>query len=301
MIHIEGMGWFGAALALRLDHERIPFTWHDTDTRWTSWQASTGIAYPAGDDRSNRNLTLWHTLPTTYPGFAPYTTNTSYVYKHKKPPHQGKYPVIDHGWARIASVPAVTVDVPALVPAVREQFAARRVHAAPDNVPTIAAHGYTKRLDHYVWGWSAPVKLDTTALDTLPDRGPGNRYAFYGRVHRFQMAYAYPIVTRPGWYRAGSALVVQRTAQHGKPGTHLDRWAEGFTTLFPAIPILNAEPAIEGWRPAADSEDTGLITDGGNRRIEFPPLWHSGVRWAPELIDAAIRWCHLTLGTKATA
>jgi hypothetical protein len=296
MVHIEGMGWLGSALALRLAHDGIPFTWHDTSTPFTAWQASTGIAYPAGDDRSMTNLHLWHTWQSAYPDLAAHTVPTAYCYAHKKPPHNGRYPVTDLGWVRVAGIRAFTVDVPALVPAVRERFATQRLTAAPDGQPVIVAHGYTPRLDHYVWGWAQPVRLDTTAIEALYPLAPGERYAFYGRVHRFQMAYAYPIAGRPGWWRAGSALVVQRDPKPGRAAAHAERWHEGFAKLFPKIPIVDTEPAIQGWRPAGKPDDTGLILPDGPDRIQLPPLWHSGVRWAPELINGAAMWARMHAG-----
>lgn len=289
-IHIEGMGWFGSVLAQRLAHAHVPFTWHDTDTPHTAWQASTGIAYPAGDARSMDNLHSWATWMRDYPAIAEHTRAVHYVFAHKKPPHEGNYPVKDLGWARIAGLRAVVVDVPALVPATRERFAEHRRDSAPTGVPLIVAHGFGARLDHYVWGWTAPVRLDIGTLAADADSTPGDQlFAFYGRVHRFQMAYAYPIIGRPGWWRAGSALVVQKTPRRGRPAAHVDRWRTGFQQLFPKVRVLDIEPALEGWRPAPADDDSGQLTIT-DTTVTFPPLWHSGVRWAPTLVDEALNW-----------
>ena len=288
-VHIEGMGWLGTALAYRLHAHGVGFTWSDTDSPHVAWRASTGIVYPAGDARSQRNLELWagwHMAGTLPPGTV---VPVLYAYAHRHPPSQGRYPVTDLGWVRAAMAPCYAVDVPAAVETARRQFASCRRPAPPEGGALAIAHGFGRRRTAYVWGWSAAVALD------LPEdllRVAGNRpVALYARHRRFQLAYAYPIAGRPGWHRAGSSAIAQKTPRAGDPGRGLAAWEEAFPQLFPGITVLKTMPAVAGWRPRGsdtDALDLRVHNRSGRCVVEFPPLNHSGVRWAPQLVEQAV-------------
>lgn len=295
-VHIEGMGWLGAATAYTLDHRGIGFTWHDTAHPYSAWRACPGMVHPAGDDRSMLNLDAWgahyrHLFP---PGTV---TEAAYCYTHKQPPHGGTYrPRADLGWARIAPMPCYIVDVPTIVHAARAQFARHRLLQPPrlasHHAPRIIAHGNTGRRDSWVWGWSAPVQLHLP--DDLLDATAGQPVALYGRQHRFAATYAYPIPHQPGWWAAGTSLMKQRHPKRLDAATALDRWVEHAATLYPTVKILDIGTPIHGWAPSARPNDPPLPTHGPHEFV-LPPLRQSGVRWAPGLLADAAQWAdHIT-------
>jgi hypothetical protein len=281
VIHIEGMGWLGSALAFRLAADGTPFTWHDPQARYTAWKACTGMVYPAGDARSQVNLTGWERWWRT--GLLPAGTvePVSYLFTHKRPPHHGRYPVTDLGWCRVAAQPGFAVDVPAVVAAARTAFAEWWRPGTPAGSSVIRAHGFTERLDHVMWGWSAPVRLVLPPLLADAARRP----AFYSREHRFHIVYAYAIPTRPGWWWAGSKLLRQsRPQSRAVQLAHLvAEWRRAWAALWPKVPVADMEAAVEGWRPVPRPGDPGRFAGGS-----LPPLWHSGVRWAPQLIEDTV-------------
>lgn len=292
MIHVEGMGWFGAITTLALERAGVPFTWSDIDTRFQAWRASTGIVYPAGDDRSQDNRQRW--IRWVMDGWLPKDTAklAHYVYSHKAPPHEGKYEQVpwwgyDH--LNLAASPAVAVDVKAIVTEARSRFAEQRVPAGGIDRPTIVAHGHD-RAAGWVWGWSRKVALK------LP-HGTNDMVAFYGKRHRFDLVYAYPVPDEPGWWWAGSALVNEKKP-HVRTPTALsyewERWMQGQRELFRVLEVVRVQPFEQGWRPKPIKGDAGLIkiseVDGEVPTIVFPALWHSGVRWAPGLVEHAVAW-----------
>lgn len=284
-IHIEGMGWLGAALAIRLERAGLDFTWHDEDRAHNAWRASTGLVFPAGDRRSIHGLRGWARWRRAKLFPIGLTAPAVYCYAHKDPPHGGRYAVADLGWLRAAEAPCYAVDVPAVVAYARKHFANQRRTEAPRNTHLVVAHGYSARLASHMWGWSAPVRLDVP--DDVRDVCGLRLPAFYAKAHRFLMVYAYPIPTRAGWWWAGSALVAQQTPRGGDPRAGLDRWRAAFPRLYPRLVLLDAEEPIEGWRPRGTAVDPLGLDIAKDGRITFPPLWHSGVRWAPPLIEAA--------------
>ena len=43
---------------------------------------------------------------------------------------------------------------------------------------------------------------------------------------------------------------------------------------------------MQGWRPKPAPDDNGAVAVAdrdGRRIITVPPLWHSGIRWAPSV------------------
>lgn len=294
MIHIEGMGWFGSITALALERAEVPFTWHDSGAAHTAWKASTGIVYPAGDERSELNRHRWQRW--VLDGWLPNGSAkmVQYQFAHKKPPHEGAYE-----WRRlssglgVAAHSAVAVAVQTIVTEARSRFEHSRLGAAPRGTPTIVAHGH-ERAKGWVWGWSRKVALANTGEAVLA--------AYYGKRHRFDLTYLYPVADEPGWWYAGSALVNERKPRE-RTATELTaewmRWCEAKEALFPALKVLRVQPMVQGWRPKPASTDDGqLIIDeqpipGGGPlvpRLVYPALWHSGVRWAPTLVEQATSW-----------
>lgn len=289
MIHIEGMGWLGAACAFRLAADDIGFTWHDTDTRHSAWRACTGAAHPAGDARSQANLTRWGQITPMFPPgtVAPAT----YCYTGTNPPHHGAEPAAaDLGWIRVSPAACYTVDVPTIVAAARTQFAAARRDKPPPAARTVVAHGHTARRSMWVWGWSAPVRLRLPAA--LVDACP-RRPALYARQHRFAPTYAYPVPGRPGWWWAGTSLMGQRVARPLNMAAHIDMWRRHTADLFPPVQILDIGPAVQGWRPRPRPGDSGALEATPGRAV-LPPLDRCGVRWAPQLLDDVARWATTT-------
>lgn len=293
-IHIEGMGWMGAALAFRLASQGTDFTWHDTNAAHVAWRACTGLVYPAGDDRSQANLARWDSIGHVFP--AGTVLPAAYTYAHKAPPHAGRYqPRADLGWVRVADAACYAVDAPAIVAAARTQFAAARTAGPDPGQRVIVAHGHHTRRGGWVWGWSAPVRLELP--DDLLTAAAGRVPALYGRAHRFAITYAYPIPSQPGWWWAGSSLMNQRQPRELDAAAHFRNWRRHFAALYPPVRLVDLHDPRHGWRPKPRPNDTGQVETDGNRLV-FPPLWHSGVRWAPLLLDTAAAWA--TTGTLPT-
>jgi hypothetical protein len=281
------MGLLGSLLAWRLTADGITFTWHDTDTPHTAWKASTGLVYPAGDARSQRNLaawTDWWARPTLPPGVL---LPVHYVFAHRHPPHEGRYRTTPLGpGLTLAHAAAFTVDVPQLVHTTRGHFASRRTDTPPPDADVLVrAHGHHRAVC-WMWGWSAPVQLRLPAvLAELP-----HRPALYGRKVR-QLVYAYPIPSRPGWWWAGSTLTRQTHPRSLSADAHLRRWMDNWAAVWPRIDLTAAEAPAQGWRPRPDDADTPdpvRVDTARGPVITLPALWHSGVRWAPEVIDHTV-------------
>lgn len=303
-IHIEGMGLLGSLFALQCERHGIEFTWNDTDEPRVAWRASTGMVYPAGDERSQRGLAVWRRW--LHEGWLPEgaAMEVAYWYAHKNPPHDGLYRAgVDLGDMRRAprSQPggAVAFDAPVIVRHARKRFAAQRVDRAPDGITLVRAHGFTHRLGAVMWGWTVPVALSVPA-DVI-EHSEGLVPSFYSRLGRFQIVYAYPIPStrvdgRVQWWWAGSSLVQQKPP--GRPldyAKHFARWREAWARLWPRVPVTAIGEPIQGWRPKPqrEPEDHELVlvrTDFQARRrvLVFPPLWHSGGRWAPVVIEQAL-------------
>lgn len=295
MIHIEGMGWHGSILAMHLDARGIGFTWNDTNALYNAWQASTGLCYPAGDARSAADLEVWRRLAANQPGplqFPPDTVKVvDYTYTQKTPPHGGPKArvsgqVMGRDWS-VSSASAVQVDVVPIVRAARARFVDRMTAARPTSAHLlIRAHGFTpERLHRWVWGWNRPVQL--ALHPKLRAELTHDTTAIYCRQGRFVMAYAYPIPTQPGWWWAGSSLIPQQRPKSLDDRKHFDMWRSRFTELAPFALIEAMAPAVQGWRPQPRPDDSGYPIRQGDT-ITFPPLWHSGVRWAPSTMASAL-------------
>ncbi|WAB09181.1 hypothetical protein SEA_LITTLEMUNCHKIN_5 [Gordonia phage LittleMunchkin] len=281
-VHIEGMGWLGAVTALSLERQGIEFTWHDTDAPHVAWKASTGLVYPAGDDRSVRDMAHWERWHAA--GVFPTGTVESvlYTYGHKAPPHEGRYDtrrLTDS--TTLALAPCLAVNAPEIVGHARRRFASARSEDPGEGV-LIRAHA-GRRLAAQMWGWNVPVRL------TLP--GPladlGRRPAVYGRRVR-RIAYAYPIPGTDRWW-GGSTLIRQTQPRELDVMKHVSRWLTDFTALFPDIGVEIAAEPMQGWRPRPADTDTSNLPrwnrTADRPTIEYPPLWHSGIRWSPTVLQ----------------
>lgn len=287
MLHIEGMGLLGSLLANHLDDRGVDFTWSDTDSTTNAWSASTGLVYPAGDARSMHGLEGWRSWAET-PWGGPVVEEVRYTYHHRNPPHDGRYtPDYDLGDMRVAprQPGCFAVNVQALVLAARTKFHGCR--APYDGGPRVRAHGFTERLGAYMWGWTVPVALEYP--DDLEASCGALRPAFYSRRDRFQIVYAYPIAHQPDDWWAGSSLVSQKAPHPLDAEKHYARWLEAFTVNFPRVEVVSRGEPIQGWRPrpTVEPDDDHLVLVEGDQ-VTFPPLWHSGVRWAPVVIEKAL-------------
>jgi hypothetical protein len=298
MIHIEGMGFLGSMLALRLDADGIPFTWSDIDRGVCAWRASTGLVYPSGDARSQADLSAWERHADGVSGVnvpVGAVRSVPLVWTQASPPFQGPpAAAVGAGWS-VGSVRAVQVDVPTIVRETRTRFGNWRRRSAPYTPQQmreqsslgilIRAHGFTDRLARYVWGWNRPVML-RLSRDLLAGLG-GVPPAIVCREGRFVAPYAYPLLGEPGWWRAGSSMIPQRVPKPLDPLKHFENWRQTFTRLAPFAAVEAWGPPVQGWRPQAGPDDTGYPYRVGDT-ITFPPLSHSGVRLAPSTIDRAL-------------
>lgn len=287
VIHVEGMGWLGSVVAWHLHRAGYDFTWHDIDARFVAWAASTGIVYPTGNDtRAESDWATW----LRWVDEPPWEDKTgaqacSFWFNHRNPPHGGTYRLFaDLGWARMASLPAVQVDVPRLVSHARSHFSAQRTDGPPAGAHTlIRAHGFTpERLVGYLWGWSAPVELTYPAeLEEASRLGPPT---FYARRNRYTMAYAYKAAHEPGVWLAGSATAHQLNPRTLATAHHVDRWRRTIEELLPRLRVEAIGDVRQGWRPkAATAErlDVEVTAGAAGAVITAPPLRGSGVRLAP--------------------
>lgn len=296
-IHVEGMGWFGAITTLALERAGIDFTWSDIETPVQAWRASTGIVYPAGDHLSQDNHRRW--AEWLAEGWLPVDTveRVPYGFAHKSPPHEGNYRIAaDFGWLRVGSIPAYAVNVQAIVAEARSRFAIHHTGGPSPDQSVIVAHGHARSAG-WVWGWSRKVSL------IMPPELTGESYGrtvLYGKTHRFALTYAYPVAGEPDWWYAGSALVNQtRPAPRDEAAVTKEwrRWWEDFHELFPGVGFARRMgPIIQGWRPKPRRDTQPSMeyqyhpSTGEPVGIRFPALWHSGVRWAPDLVLRAGLW-----------
>ena len=309
-VHLEGMGVLGSLLALCLERAKVNFTWHDTEEDVTAWRASTGCVYPVlrADSKSARGYSAWrnwwgvnlvpprwHCVELAVPWF-----------NGKTAPHQGGYePCLEMKPGNMKCDPKVQslhVNAQRLVPLARNMFKARRLPGKSSRAHHyVVAHGFGKRLDHYFWGWALPVKLEFRREFMLSH--PAYRPSFYTRYKRFEMAYAYPIPGTELWY-AGSSLIHQNTAKPLDAEKHYARWLGIFTRLTGGgIQVRAAGDYLQGWRPAGAktasekaAKDNQLLVVRRGRVLEVPPLYHSGVRHAPLVVEQVFDMLKLPRG-----
>lgn len=285
-VHIEGMGVIGSILAHRLAQLGYDFTWHDTEDPVNAWFASTSLVYPSGSLDDQRGLDAWN----AWRMFAPWdalTEHVPYYFTTKAQPHGGRYQTAKAGptdlpW-KLGGVGAIAVNVQALVWLSRVAWKNCRLDAAPEGVRVIIAHGTgdNPRRREYLWGWSRPVWLN------LPQGGQfpiGERAALYHRTGRM-FSYAYP-VAGTDYHWAGSSLVVCQEPRSYDAPKHFDTWVRRMADV--GVTVEDADDFREGWRPRGDdTNDTEWVREIDGRLV-IRPLWHSGVRWAPQLTDAVL-------------
>jgi hypothetical protein len=283
LLHIEGMGVLGSLLARHLTILGRPFTWSDTDDPHAAWPASTGLVYPDGDPAALADLATWGEWADAGLLGNDELSEARYVYAQKTPPHGGRYatsPVGDTGLT-LAHADCWQVDPQRLVSNVRIEHADARRDRSPDPAerPVVRAHATIWR---HTWGWSAPVTLDTSRVGDF-----GAPVAFIGRRVTVNV-YAYPVVSAPGWWRAGSALYDQTRPRPLDADAHLARWAADWARIFPAVPLGAAGRPVQGWRPRPHPQAPGRVTRDPDGALRVPALWHSGVRRAPCVITALL-------------
>lgn len=285
VIHLEGFGMTGCYLAVRLFHDGVPFTWNDTDERFTAWRASTGSVSPTGHAEDRAATSVWRThLDEAL--FGRYMEEADYVFSSKHPPHGGKDParkLAAHD-LRVLDPTSLHLNVQAFVRGTRRFFAGDRVDAAPEGSRVVVAHGFSSRLARYVWGWTVPVRLKTTGIyeqGALPLRS-----CLYFRSGRFTMAYANPIAGTDLWH-AGSSMIGQRVPRELDVDKKYRRWRETLTRLGDGfvVGVVRAGPPVQGWRPMPAPDDTAWIAEKDGRLL-VRPLGPSGVRHAPLVYDA---------------
>lgn len=289
MIHLEGMGWLGAATAYALHARDVPFTWSDLDVAVRAWPASTGMVYPDGEPDTALALTRWGDWLREDRFPAGTVIPSAWCFAHKAPPHSGRYTYTDYGWIRVAHSEAYTVDVPAIVAAARDRFGPRRLAGSPPGVRTVRTHGFTDTFG-YLWGWSAPVRLNVPEelLTVLGETRP----AFYGQAHRFAITYAYPIPTKPGWWRAGSSMIAQHFPRNLNAAAAYARWEGYLPEVYGGrLSVAAVGDPVQGWRPRPHAHLDGVTVrvDERTGAIVYPAMAHSGIRHAPLVIDAALR------------
>jgi hypothetical protein len=303
-VHIEGMGVMGSLVAWKLHQAGIDFTWHDTNRLlYKAWTASTGLIYPSGHGAEKAGYYDWvrlHEAPP-WPNMPPITERGAHWFVTKSVPHGAHNEVqAERGRLRRGIEDTVHVNPQRLVTATREAFRAQETATYGARLK-IVAHGYSARLDHVVWGWSAGVQL-YIAPSILSLSHP-LRPSFYLRRDRFTLRYALP---RPGTilHYAGSLTVVQRTPKLLDATKHLRTYMaflEQETDGQVRVERVYDGPT-QGWRPApskAELEEHGgqpLPATADGNLLTLPPLALSGVRYSPMLADFARRWVEAKQG-----
>lgn len=288
-VHLSGFGWLGSVLALHLDRRGIPFTWSDPDARRTAWRSSNGVVYPDGDADAQRDAAVWKIWERD--GLLPSGTVAPalFAYSQKHPPHSGKYKPI-RLWGDVHSSPpglAYVVNVPDAVRATRERFAALRLDSAPADALVVESHGYGRRLDALEWGWTATARLHLPApAQRALDEVGGLQ--LYGRVHRWELAYATSVPGRHGTFRVGTSRIRARGFKPDAAAEHFAQRAQSLADLFPGVRVLDADAPEEGWRPVPRRGDD-LMTRRIGGVLALPSASHSGVRRAPTIIASALR------------
>lgn len=276
-LHIEGMGIIGSLLALKLESEGVEFTWNDIEAPISAWPASTGCIYPSGDAFDMQNYDFWL---AGFLGAMPEVELATYCFLSKHPPHGGKYKFERNGVFGVAEMPSLHLNAQRLVPRVRRQFQEARLTSAPKHAQIVVSHGFGQRLDHFMWGWTAQVQLSHPEGLKAPPR-----CSYYMRVGRFKLAYAYPT---PGelWYYAGSSLITQKVAHPLEIAPKFKRWQE-HVLEYTGMRVLRTGRYAAGWRPVAAPDDNKLLR-AMNGRWVLKPLWSSGIRHAPAVVQAVL-------------
>lgn len=297
-IHLEGMGLQGALAAWYLWHRGIEFTWHDIDAKHRAWEASSGLIYPTGDARDMRAYNEWERWFANggwWNHSTPRLTNilscNSFWFATKSPPNGARYSIVaDLGAIRCAGVPAYNFDVPAFVLGTRECFASQRrvLGERHDDSLYVVTHGFSQRLDHTVWGWTAHVQLDVH--HSVWDNTPVGRPNLYLRVGRFRFGYANVHPGIPDEWIGGSAHIVQRMPHDLQVDGKMAKWASFVEeTTDGLVKVTAMSQPIIGWRPAPSPDDIfpiGVRYNVATRTMYFPAMEGNGVRLAPLVLSS---------------
>lgn len=286
MIHIEGMGIVGSFVARFLHERGVEFTWDDIASGTAAWPASTGAIYPSGNQRDRVCYQAWAAMART-PVMRPFVETASYWYVTKNAPHGGSdQPAADFGHIRRHALPSYHLNAQEFVRQTRREFASREAERAPD-ARVIVAHGFNQRLTRYVWGWTALVRLNLHRNFRSDD---GLRPCLYFRPNKFTLCYAYPVPGTEFWY-AGSSLIVQKVARELNVPPKFERWTRELAHFSQGWATLNGTPftTLTGWRPSLGTTEEEA-TEPLWRYVEgvglvVMPMWHSGIRWIPAVLD----------------
>jgi hypothetical protein len=279
------MGVIGCYLGLRLLHDGVDFTWHDSSEAVNAWEACTGAIFPTGHADDLEALAVWRGHLDD-PGFAPYMEEAAYVFSQKHPPHGGKYRHVELGPMRLAEERSLHLNAQDWVRRTRLLLAN---HQGPPSTGQrrVITHGFGPRLARFMWGWTVRVKVGFEPGTELVSGGHFMRPCIYCREGRFVMAYAYPVPGTELWY-AGSSLISQRVPKRLDVEKHYRRWRGQFLRMTEGYVtgVARASEPIEGWRPVPFKDDTAWITEQPDGSLAARPLWHSGVRHAPHIYNA---------------
>ena len=273
-VHLQGFGWVGAYLALRLSQEGHQITWEDNDSPYTAWRASTGCIYPSGDEWEMQSYVYWleHPLHHAFMCFAPFW------YGSKGSPHSGRWrAVTDLGALRRHRLPTLHVNVQAFVEYQRDQWRHRR-QERPEGALLIRGAQPTR----YMWGWSAKARLNWRGLSEH------SAPCIYLKPNKFETLYAYPAPNEQTHY-VGSAMIAQREPRKLKLADKILRWEDRFESLTGGLAYVEQFTEYrQGWRPYGPDEawNARRLVARLGESLEVYPMRHSGVRLAPALWDA---------------
>jgi hypothetical protein len=129
VIHLEGMGVIGAHIAWELHRQGVPFTWHDTESRYVAWRASTGAIFPTGEYSDQEGMKGWRAwlagtaLWASMPLFRACVEQASWWYSTKAPAHGAPGEAIaDLGALRRLETDSLHFNAQKFVPLTREFF-----------------------------------------------------------------------------------------------------------------------------------------------------------------------------------
>lgn len=294
-LHLNGLGFLGSSLAWFLEEAGVEFTWDDPEVSVNAWRASTGCIYPAGregggdlwNQRTFAGYQGWRKW-VERPEWKDHVETAAFWFSQKNPPNGADYPISARvGPLSKASLPSYHINAQTFVPATRERFSSQRLSGAPSDpsVRKVVSHGFGPRLDRYLWGWTVLCKLDYS--EEIRRECNGLRPCFFLNIGRL-IRYAYPVPGTPYWY-CGPGMVPQKVArEYGEDRIMKSylKWEENLAqTTGGAVWVSEVGPILQGWRPASNKTDDDLVMEKVDGSLVFPSLYHSGLRWAPLLVD----------------
>lgn len=301
-VHIEGMGILGSLIAWNLHMNGYQIAWSDryldqNPPGTQAWKASTGLVYPSGDAFDQQQYQRWFDWmdgKEVGVAFRPeWVERGAYWFSSKHPPHQGKYAITsDLGRIRCGVLPSFHLNAQRFVEDTRAYFHQERTGSRwAQAAAVIRAHGFTERMAHTIWGWT--VKVSLKLHPSVLDASGGKRPMLYLRKGRFIVAYANPVPGTNWWY-AGTSLITQKPGKarsleiEPKFATWERHLAE---TCGPLASVVGVGPLLQGWRPVSAQKDAPFATRERDV-ITVKPLWSSGIRHAPAVLDAVMEELH---------